>query len=95
MKPFENPNIEVLELEELDIDQLLEKQLVVLNDDHNTFEHVIEALVQVCGLSAEQAEQCTLIIHYKGKYAVKHGSQEELKPMRDAITERGIGAVIV
>jgi ATP-dependent Clp protease adaptor protein ClpS len=68
--------------------------LVVWNDEVNTFEWVIETLIQVCGHTAEQAEQCSYFIHYKGKYAVKQGSYEELKPQCDAITERGIGATV-
>ena len=68
--------------------------LVVWNDEVNTFEWVIETLMQVCGHSYEQAEQCAYIIHYKGKYAVKHGTYEELKPMCEAICDRGIGATV-
>ena len=68
--------------------------LVVWNDNVNTFEWVIETLIEVCGHSPEQAEQCSYFIHYKGKYAVKNGQYEELKPMCDAITERGIGATV-
>lgn len=68
--------------------------LIVWNDEVNTFEWVIETLMEVCGHLYEQAEQCSYIIHFKGKYAVKHGSFDELKPMRDAITERGIGATV-
>lgn len=69
-------------------------QLVVWNDEVNTFEWVIETLEEVCGHSHEQAEQCAYIIHFKGKYAVKQGEYDELKPQCDAITERGIGATI-
>ena len=68
--------------------------LIVWNDEVNTFEWVIETLVEVCGHSYEQAEQCSYIIHFQGKYAVKQGTYDELKPMCDAITERGIGATI-
>jgi ATP-dependent Clp protease adaptor protein ClpS len=68
--------------------------LVVWNDEVNTFEWVIETLIKVCGHSPEQAEQCSYFIHYKGKYAVKEGSYDDLKPQCDAITERGIGATI-
>ena len=68
--------------------------LIVWNDEVNTFEWVIETLIEVCGHSHEQAEQCSYIIHFQGKYAVKQGSYEELKPMCDAITERGIGATV-
>ena len=68
--------------------------LVVWNDEVNTFEWVIDTLMEVCGHSAEQAEQCAYIIHYQGKYAVKSGSFDDLKPQCEAITDRGIGATI-
>ena len=68
--------------------------LVVWNDEVNTFEWVIETLMEVCNHSYEQAEQCAYFIHHKGKYAVKQGDYEKLKPMCDAITDRGIGATV-
>lgn len=68
--------------------------LIVWNDEVNTFEWVIETLIEICGHSQEQAEQCAIIIDSKGKYAVKEGSYEVLKPMCDAITDRGINATI-
>lgn len=68
--------------------------LIVWNDEVNTFEWVIETLVEVCGHTHEQAEQCSYFIHHKGKYAVKHGSYDDLKPQCDAITERGINATV-
>ena len=75
-----------------DIDQPF--HLIVWNDEVNTFEWVIETLMEICKHSYEQAEQCAYIIHFKGKYSVKHGKYDELKPMCDAITERGIGATV-
>jgi ATP-dependent Clp protease adaptor protein ClpS len=69
--------------------------LVVFNDDVNTFEHVIHTLIRVCNHTCEQAEQCTLIIHYRGKCSVKRGTFDFLKPMRDAICEAGIDARII
>ncbi len=69
--------------------------LIVFNDDVNTFEHVIQTLIRVCKHTAEQAEQCTLLIHHKGKCAVKNGSFDFLLPMREAICEVGIDAKIV
>lgn len=85
------------ELEE-DVDVLTETvsscQLIVWNDDVNTFDWVIETLMEVCGHSFEQAEQCSLFIHFKGKYAVKDGMFEDLKPMCEAILERGINATV-
>ncbi len=68
--------------------------LIVWNDEVNTFEWVIKALIDICGHDEEQAEQCAMLIHTKGQYAVKEGSYDNLKPMCDAITERGIGATI-
>lgn len=68
--------------------------LIVWNDDVNTFDWVIKALVEICGHSPEQAEQCAIIIDSKGKYAVKEGSYEQLKPLCDAITERLINATV-
>jgi len=69
-------------------------QLVVWNDDVNTFQWVIDTLIEVCRHTAEQAEQSAMIIHTKGKYAVKEGSYNVLKPMRDSIVERGINATV-
>jgi ATP-dependent Clp protease adaptor protein ClpS len=69
--------------------------LVVFNDDFNTFEHVIQTLIRVCKHSSEQAEQCTLLIHHKGKCTVKNGTFDFLRPMREAICEEGIDARIM
>ncbi|MBX2901911.1 MAG: ATP-dependent Clp protease adaptor ClpS [Chitinophagales bacterium] len=69
-------------------------QLIVHNDNINTFDWVIQALVDICKHSLEQAEQCSLFIHHKGKYAVKRGGFSTLHEMRIAIAERGIGATI-
>ena len=68
--------------------------LIVWNDEVNTFEWVIDTLMEICGHSHEQAEQCAYIIHFQGKYAVKKGSYDDLKPKCDAITDRGIGATV-
>ena len=81
-----------------DLDTLIMEEhnysLVVWNDEVNTFEWVIETLIEVCKHSQEQAEQCAFLIHNKGKYAVKNGPYETLKPQCDAITERAIGATL-
>jgi ATP-dependent Clp protease adaptor protein ClpS len=68
--------------------------IVVWNDDVNTFDWVIETLVEVCGHTVEQAEQCALLIHTKGSYGVKQGEIDILKPMCEAICERLISATI-
>ncbi len=79
---------------EMLVDKTHPFSLVVWNDEVNTFEWVIETLIDICKHSEEQAEQSAMIIHTHGKYAVKQGSYDTLKPMCDAITERGIGATI-
>lgn len=71
-----------------------DKQLIVYNDDFNTFDHVIDSLIKVCKHDPIQAEQCTFLIHYKGKCSVKKGSFEYLEPMCTALLERGITAEI-
>jgi ATP-dependent Clp protease adaptor protein ClpS len=70
------------------------RNLIVYNDDVNTFDHVIATLIKVCGHSAEQAEQCTLLIHYKGKCTVKVGSYEELAAMCTALHDKDLSANI-
>jgi len=72
-----------------------EMDLVVFNDDINTFDHVINTLIRVCKHTPEQAEQCTLLIHHKGKCSVKNGTFDFLRPMRQAICEAGIDARIL
>ncbi|MGN6401309.1 MAG: ATP-dependent Clp protease adaptor ClpS [Flavisolibacter sp.] len=86
--------IDSFEIEDVLTDTIDPLQLIVWNDEVNTFEWVIESLMEVCDHSYEQAEQCAYIIHFKGKYAVKEGFYEKLKPMCDAITDRGIGATL-
>lgn len=89
-------NIKSKESEEIDLLTINDDKcrLIVWNDEVNSFDWVITTLVLICNHTKEQAEQSAMIIHTKGKYAVKAGSYEYLKPMCDAITERGIGATI-
>jgi ATP-dependent Clp protease adaptor protein ClpS len=93
MKPAYQENEEVDVLEAVETTDLMD--LVVFNDDYNTFEHVIHTLIRVCSHTEEQAEQCTLIIHFRGKCTVKSGAFDFLKPMREAICEAGIDARIM
>lgn len=90
MQPLIEPEIEILEKT---VDTEI-KNLIVFNDDVNTFEWVIETLIDVCNHSPEQAEQCTLIIHFKGKCKVKEGEFDELVLQRNEICRRGISAEI-
>lgn len=67
-----------------------EKNLVLFNDDINTFDFVIESLIDVCQHEPEQAEQCSLIAHYNGRCPVKSGPPRRLKPLCQALSERGL-----
>lgn len=73
---------------------LTTSKLIVLNDEVNTFDWVIQSLIEVLNHTSAQAEQLSLIIHHKGKAIVKNDSFEKLKPYKDALVERGLGAVI-
>ncbi|MDZ7845916.1 MAG: ATP-dependent Clp protease adaptor ClpS [Owenweeksia sp.] len=83
-------------LEKVEVDLQMEKlhEIVLYNDDVNTFDWVINSLMEVCDHSPEQAEQCSIIIHYKGKCSVKSGTFKELKPICSALLNRGLSAEI-
>jgi ATP-dependent Clp protease adaptor protein ClpS len=74
--------------------ELQENHLVVYNDDVNTFDWVIESLIKVCNHDRVQAEQCSLIVHNMGKCSVKDGSFTDLRPMKDALVDRGLSVTI-
>lgn len=78
------------------LDELLKsnKAIILYNDDVNSFQHVAECLVKYCGHDSHQAEQCAHIIHNSGKYAVKHGTYEKLKPICEALLENHLTAKI-
>jgi ATP-dependent Clp protease adaptor protein ClpS len=73
----------------------INNEIVLHNDDVNTFDHVIETLIRVCKHDALQAEQCALLVHYKGKCTVKTGTLEELKPQCSALLDAGLSAEII
>lgn len=89
-----NYNPAELEESEVLLEESVSHHLVVWNDDVNTFDWVIESLIDICGHSVEQASQCALLIHNTGKYAVKKGEFDTLKPMCEALLDRGINATI-
>lgn len=68
--------------------------LIVYNDDHNTFDWVIRCLMEILHHTSQQAEQLSLIVHFKGKATVKSGPKSELKPLKDALVDRGLSVVI-
>lgn len=86
--------------ESLESEVLLEEhhsevaELIVYNDDVNTFEWVIECFIKVCQHSFEQAEQLSYIVHFKGRASVKVGTIAVLRPMKDSLCEKGLSAVI-
>ena len=85
-----------LEVEEVVLEKLLDqKDLIVFNDDVNTFDHVIECLVKICDHSYIQAEQCAFIVHYSGKCGVKTGAFEELILKCNKLLEEGLSAEVV
>lgn len=89
-----NPDILEQEVIEVILKEEVAKAIVLYNDDYNTFEFVTESLIKVCNHQLEQAEQCTYLVHYKGKCVVKHGTFKKLKPMCEALLERGLTAKI-
>ena len=70
-------------------------EIILFNDDVNTFDHVIDSLIDVCEHTSEQAEQCAYLVHYKGKCAVKTGEYDELKPRCTKLLNLGLSAEIV
>ena len=95
MDAFKNSH--ELEFDEVILDDVKEarvRELILYNDDVNTFEHVIDALIDICKHDMLQAEQCTYIVHYNGKCSVKNGSYLSLKPMKEGLIDRGLSAVI-
>ncbi len=81
--------------ESFNIDSKNENFLVLHNDDYHTIDYVIEALMEICKHDIIQAEQCTFIVHYKGKCEVKKGVYHVLKPMKEELINRGLKASIV
>ncbi|MBR9922409.1 MAG: ATP-dependent Clp protease adaptor ClpS [Bacteroidetes bacterium] len=92
---FQEELEEVLVEEEIEeVDQSGSSHLIVYNDDHNTFDWVIKCFMEVLQHTSEQAEQLSMIIHFKGKATVKTAPRSELKPKKDALVDRGLSAVI-
>jgi len=85
----------ILDKELVESDSAHENEIILYNDDVNTFEHVIKTLIRVCDHSAEQAEQCSLIVHYKGKCSVKSGTISDLKPRCLKLIQAGLSAEIL
>lgn len=85
----------VIERVKIQKKEAINNEIVLYNDDVNTFDHVIETLIKVCNHTSEQAEQCAMIVHYKGKCTVKTGLLEKLKPQCSQLLEAGLSAEII
>jgi len=79
----------------LEEEVIKQNEIVLFNDDVNTFDHVINTLIDACDHTPEQAEQCSLIVHYNGKCTVKTGEYDELKPRCSKLLQAGLSAEIV
>lgn len=90
---FQNEELDDVMLMD-EIETINTSYLIIYNDDYNTFDWVIQSLMEICNHTFEQSEQLSLIIHYKGKATVKTASLNTLQPMKDAFIERGLSAVI-
>jgi ATP-dependent Clp protease adaptor protein ClpS len=90
------PETETLEevLTDLGVDAAGQYSLILHNDDYNTFDFVIDSLVEVCNHDPLQAEQCSIIVHFRGKCDVKIGSLDFIKPMKEELQNRGLSASI-
>lgn len=93
--PDKDPNIKPKEIEDISILESREHEIILYNDDVNTFDHVIECLVKICEHTYIQAEQCAYIVHYSGKCVVKTGLLEELVPKCTALLEAGLSAEVI
>ena len=93
--PDKDPNIKPKEIEDISILESKEHEIILYNDDVNTFDHVIECLVKICEHTYIQAEQCAYIVHYSGKCVVKTGLLEELVPKCTALLEAGLSAEVI
>ncbi len=82
------------ETEDVLLKEKRENHLMLHNDEVNSFQWVIDSLIDICKHDAEQAEQCSIIVHYNGKCAVKDGSFEKLKPLKDCLSDRGLSVTI-
>ncbi|MES2812720.1 MAG: ATP-dependent Clp protease adaptor ClpS [Bacteroidota bacterium] len=91
MSTIEKTQVETSVLEQVSINH----EIILYNDDVNTFDHVIDTLIRVCQHDELQAEQCAILVHYKGQCAVKTGSFDELKPQCSSLLEAGLSAEII
>lgn len=90
-------SVQIEEEVDVQLEELLkpQKEIVLFDDDVHTFDFVIDNLIDICNHTAIQAEQCTMIVHYNGKCAVKKGELEKLTPICTALLDKGLSAEIV
>jgi len=93
-KVLSNKELEEVLVAEMEVSSGNKSEVIVYNDDHNTFDWVIQSFMEVCNHTFDQAEQLSILIHFKGKASVKAGTLDTLKPIKDALVDRGLSAVI-
>lgn len=93
-KVLSNKELEEVLLAEMEVSSGKKSEIIVFNDDHNTFDWVIQCFMEVCNHTYDQSEQLSILIHFKGKASVKAGTIDSLKPIKDALVDRGLSAVI-
>lgn len=93
-KILTNRELEEILLEEMETSLGKKADLIVYNDDFNTFDWVIQCFMEVCNYTFDQSEQLSILIHFKGKATIKSGNMEMLKPIKDSLVDRGLSAVI-
>jgi len=93
-KTLTNKDLEELLLSELDAEAGKRADLIVYNDDVNTFDWVIKCFMEICNFTFDQSEQLSMIIHFKGKATIKSGTVQKLRPIKDALVDRGLSAVL-
>ena len=90
-QPEESPE----EVEQVLVEPDKEYEIILYNDDVNTFDHVIRCLIKICDHTFMQAEQCAYLVHFTGKFAVKTGSLKDLIPRCTALLDEGLSAEVV
>ncbi|MCF6295974.1 MAG: ATP-dependent Clp protease adaptor ClpS [Flavobacteriaceae bacterium] len=83
------------EQSDIQVDEVKQNEIVLYNDEVNTFDHVIDTLIAVCQHTPEQAEQCSIIVHHNGKCTVKTGELKDLKPRCSKLLQAGLSAEVI
>ena len=69
-------------------------RVILHNDNHNTFEHVIDCLIDACGHNEFQAHQCAIIVHNAGRCAVFVDSHDTCKSVYEYLIKSKLKVTI-